>query len=131
MPLDILAEDPFRRRLFHDAGDFGPEMAGIVLAAPGARIAEGLAWITGSDEMNAATPCAAVEGSEIVPDRRLTQGLVRHPRHERGRCVTFPLNESHSPVSGFGDVQAEIEAAIAGAEGDAPEVVGFGFEVGM
>ena len=73
--------------------------------------------------MNATAPRSTVEGSEIVPDSRLIQGLVCHPRHESGRCVTFPLNESHGLISGFGDVQAEIEAGIAGAERDAAQGV--------
>ncbi len=116
MPLDVFAEDPLRPDLFHDAGDIGPEMPGIVNSAACTREAEGLAGITGREEMNAAAPRAAVEGSQIVPDRCLTQGLVFHPRHESGRCMGFPLDETHSPVMGFGNVQAKVEARVTGAE---------------
>jgi hypothetical protein len=38
----------------------------------------------------------------------------RRPRHERGRCSCFPLNETHSSVSGFGEVEPEFEAASPG-----------------
>ncbi|MEO7187721.1 MAG: hypothetical protein ABIW58_04855 [Sphingomicrobium sp.] len=130
MPLHVLAEDPFRLRLFHDSGDIGPEMPGIGFPAALAGKAEGLARVAGSDEMNAAAPSSAVKGSKIVPDKRLTQGLVRHPGHESRRCVTFPLDESHSSVSRFGDVQAEVETGVARAERDAAEVARFRDEAG-
>lgn len=44
--------------------------------------------------------------------------------------MAFPLDESHSSISRFCNVQPEIEAGIAGTEGDAPEVVSFRCEVG-
>ena len=120
---DILGEDPFRLDLGDDPGDFGPEVTGVGLAAPLPSEAEGLAGITGSDDMNAAAPRLAVKGSEIAPDRRVTQGLVAHPRHERGRCMSFPLDVTDSAISGFGDVQAEIETGVAGAERQAAKLV--------
>jgi len=130
MPLDVLAPDPLRLRLLDDAGDLGPEMARVGLARALAGVTERLARIPGSDEMNAATPSSAVKGSKVVPDRRFSQGLVRHPGHESGRRMALPLDESHSSVVGFGDVQAEVEAAIAGAERDTPEVVRLSDEAG-
>lgn len=81
--------------------------------------------------MNAAAPWAAVEGSKVAPDRSLTQGLVRHPSHESGRGVTFPLDETHSSIGGFGNVQAKVETGVSGAEGQATEVAGFRNEGGM
>lgn len=81
--------------------------------------------------MNAAAPRSAVEGSKVAPDRRLTQGLVRHPSHESGRCVTFPLDETHSSIPGLGDVEPEVEARVAGTEREPSEVVELRNEVGM
>jgi hypothetical protein len=130
VPFDVLAEDPPRRDLVDDARDFGPQVAGIVDTTPLAGLAEGLAWIAGSDDMNAATPRAAVKGSQVVPDRRLTQGLVFHPGHESGRSVGFPLDECHSAISGLGDVQAKVEPGISGAERYSPELAELRNEVG-
>lgn len=129
--LDVLAPDPFWLHLVDDAGHVGPEMPAVGVAASSAGVAEGLAGITGRHEMNSAAPRSAIKGSQIAPDRRLTQGLVCHPRHESGRSVAFPLDESHSAVPRLGDVEAEIEAGISGAEGDAPQLVELGAEVGM
>jgi len=85
MPWDVFEEDPFRADFPDDPGDVWPEVAGIVFAFSQTGESEGLAWITGSDEMNAVAPRSAVEGFEIVPDRSRSQGRVRHPCHERGR----------------------------------------------
>lgn len=80
--------------------------------------------------MNATAPRSTVEGSEVTPDRRLIQGLVRHPCHESGRSVAFPLDETNSSISRLGDVEAQVEASVAGAEGQAPEIIGFGGKFG-
>jgi hypothetical protein len=129
--LDIFAPDPLRVHFLDDARDLRPEMAGIGITAAPPCVAEGLAWITGRDEMNAVTPSAAVEGSQVVPDSRLTQGRVVHPRHESGRRMAFPLDESHSSVVWLGDVQAKIESSITCAERDSAQFVSFGLVVGM
>lgn len=92
--------------------------------------AERLAWIAGRDEMNAAAPRPAIEGFKVVPDRRLTQRLVRHPGHESRRCMAFPLDETHSAVSRFGNVKSEVEPSVSGAERKASEVVLFRHEAG-
>lgn len=123
MTFDIFAEHPSGSDLSDDPGDFRPQVPGIVGAAARAGEAEGLAGVARSDDMNAAAPSAAVEGSQIVPYRRRCQGRVVHPRHESGRRMSFPLDESHSAISWLGDMQAEIEARISCAERDAAKFV--------
>jgi hypothetical protein len=130
VPLDILAPDPVRVHFLDDACDLRPEVPGIVCPGAMPRITERLAGIAGSDEMNATAPSSAVKGSKVVPDRRLTQGLVLHPRHESGRRMALPLDESHSSVGRLCDVQAEVEAAVPGTKRDAPEVACFSDEIG-
>lgn len=102
-----------------DARDVGPKVSRISRpkAPPGNR--EWLARIACSEDIHEAAPWSAVEGSNVVPDRCRIQGLVFHPRHESSRCEGFPLDVTHSPVSGTGDVEAEIESAGACAEGEA------------
>jgi len=126
MSFDIFAEHPLRPDLIDDSGDVWPEVAGIVDAAPGAGQAEGLAGIAGRDDMNAAAPWSAVEGSQIVPDRRRRQGRVFHPGHESGRRMSFPLDESHSAISGLCDMQAKVQACISCAEREAAKAVRLG-----
>lgn len=116
VPFDIFAEHPSRPDLADDPGDLGPQVPGIGSASPQSSHTEGLAGITGSDDMNAVAPRSAIEGSQIVPYRRRSQGRVLHPRHESRRCMGLPLDITHSAVSGFGDVQAKVEPGIACAE---------------
>lgn len=122
VPLDVLGEDGLRPDLADDSRDRWPEVAGIALSPPLSGEAEWLAGIAGSEDMNAAAPSSAVEGGKLVPDRRRLQGRVLHPRHESGRRVGLPLDETHSAISGLGDGEAELEPAIAGAEGQAGEI---------
>lgn len=113
---DVLEEDEGRLDLADDAGDMRPEVPRVVRAPALARDGERLARIARSDDVHRAAPRAAVEGCNIVPDRRAIQGRVFHPRHESGCGVGFPLNMAHSTISGDGDGEPEVETARAGAE---------------
>jgi hypothetical protein len=64
---DVLQEDEIGLDLADDAGDMRPEVPFVSLGPPLPRDGEGLAGITGSEAMNAATPRAAIEGSQIRP----------------------------------------------------------------
>ena len=75
-------------------------MARIVCAKTFAGQAEGLAGVAGRDEkrtesLHDLAEAWLADGGNVVPDRSLIQGRVRHPRHESGRRVGFPLNVSH------------------------------------
>jgi len=118
---DILEEDEGRFDLTDDAGDMRPEVPRVVRAAALARDGERLARIARSDDVHRAAPWAAVEGGNIVPDRRVIQGRVFHPRHESGCGVGFPFDMAHSSISGQGDGEPEVDATGAGAERQAEE----------
>lgn len=118
---DILEEDEGRLDFADDAGDMRPEVARIVRAPALARDRERLARIARSDDVHRAAPRTAIEGSNIVPDRRRIQGRVFHPRHEDGCGVGFPFDMAHSTVSGDGDGEPEVEPTCAGAEGEAEQ----------
>lgn len=121
MAFDVFEEAPFGIDFTDDPSDLGPQMAGIVLAAPVAGKGEGLAGISASDDMNLSTPRLAVEAGKVTPDRRRIQGLVAHPRHESGRSEGFPLNVTDSAISRLRNMQSEFKAADSGAECQAVE----------
>jgi len=125
---DILEEHEGRFDLADDAGDMRPEMAWILAAEPSACDGEWLARIARSDDVHRAAPRAAVEGSNVVPDKSLIQGRVFHPRHESGCGVGFPFDMAHSTISGKGDGESEVEPACARAEGEAKEACFSGSE---
>lgn len=115
---DIFKEDERRPALFDDAGDMWPEVARVLRAktSPGDR--EWLARIACSEDIHDAAPWAAVEGGNVVPERSRIQGRVFHPCHEDGRRIGFPLDVTHSSISVAGDVQGEVEAGPACAQGE-------------
>jgi hypothetical protein len=120
---DVFKEGPFGPDFSDDACNIGPEVAGIIFALAIAREGEGLAGITGSDDMNAAAPRSAIKGFEIVPDRSRSQGRVCHPCHENGRRETVSLDMTYSPISGFSEAKAKIKSSDTGAKADAAKVV--------
>lgn len=129
---DILEEHEGRLDLADDAGDMRPEVPRVICAPALARDRERLARIARSDDVHRAAPRAAVEGGNVVPDRRAIQGRVFHPRHEDGRGVGVPLDVTHSTISGACEVQPEVEPAGARAEREAEQarVAGSGRQAG-
>lgn len=119
MPGDVLEKNGGRPDLLDDASDFRPEMARIVLSPAVSGVGERLAGITGNDDMNAPAPRSSVKGADVIPDRRRSQGLVDHPRHENGRCECVSLDKTHSSVSGLHDMKSEIQPSDACAEAEA------------
>ncbi|MDQ0516750.1 hypothetical protein QO015_002363 [Kaistia geumhonensis] len=112
---DILEEDEGRLDLADDAGDMRPEVARVVGTPALARDGERLARIARSDDVHRTAPRVAVEGGNVVPDRRAIQGRIFHPRHESGCGEGFPFDMAHSTISGECDGEPEVEPARAGA----------------
>jgi hypothetical protein len=135
MMADVLQKDEGRLALGNDARDVRPEMAFVFRPPPPAGDRERLARIARKDDVHRATPRAAIEGSDIVPDRSRIQGRHFHPGHENGRRIGFPFDVTHGPVSvgasraiigiggkaAKGEMQPEIESASAGAERESEE----------
>ena len=123
---DIFEEDERRLGFSDDARNMGPEMTRVVRAFAFARDGEWLARIARSDDVHRAAPRAAVEGGNVVPDRRWIQGRLFHPCHENGRGVGFPFDMAHSSISWQGDGEAKVEPSCAGAQREAEQVSGSG-----
>jgi len=118
---DILEEDEGRLNLADDPCDVRPEVAWIFGTKAFARNRKRLARISRRDDVHRAAPRAAVEAGNVVPDRRVIQGRVFHPRHESGCGEGFPLDMAHSSISGDGDGEPEVEPACAGAQREAEQ----------
>jgi hypothetical protein len=113
----VLEEAKNWRHLSDDPGDMWPEMPWILCSLSFSGDRERLARVAANNAIHDSTPRAAVEGLDIVPTRSRIQGLVRHPRHESGRGVSFPFDEAHGAGSGFGEPDSEFESSDPGAEG--------------
>lgn len=114
---DVFEEDPFGPTFGGDTGDLGPEMPGIGRTAALSGGAEGLAGISGEDDVEGAAEGAGIKTAQIVPDRG--QGEI--PRglrcdEDRSRPV-IPFDEGTGVISGLGEHEAHIQASAACAEG--------------
>jgi hypothetical protein len=118
----VFKEDEPWANLIDDTPDVGPQVAVICGAAPTPGLGKRLAGVARSDDIHHATPWLSVEGGKIVPYRRAIQGFVDHPLHERRRRVSFPFDVTNSSISVEGDVEAEIKASDAGAEGETAQI---------
>lgn len=114
---DVLQQDESGSQVSDDGCDGWPEPALIVSSTLLPGQAERLAREAGSDEIHSATPRAAVERGEVIPDRSRIQARLRHPLHEDGRCVGVPLNVSHGSYPCHGS-EGELESSVARAEVD-------------
>jgi len=121
MPADVLEETEGWFDLAHDTGDVGPEVSGVFVAELASGDGKRLARIATMHDIHDAAPRSAVEGGKVVPDRRAIQGRAFHPRHERGRRIGFPLNVTHSSISGVGEMKSEVKTSSARAEGEAEQ----------
>jgi hypothetical protein len=118
---NILEENEGRLAFTDDARDMRPEVARVLGAEPFACDGKRLARVASADDVHRAAPWAAVEGSNVVPDNRLIQGRVFHPRHESGCGVGLPFDIAQSSISRDGDGEPEVEPACTGAQREAEE----------
>lgn len=91
---DIFEEDDRGVAFADDARNVRPEMARISFAEAPSGNREWLARVARSKDIHEAAPCSAVKGCNVVPDRCRIQGFVFHPRHESGRCESFPARRN-------------------------------------
>ena len=115
---DVLEEDPFGAAFVDDAGDLGPEVAGIVGSAAFSGGAEGLTGISGEDCVECPAEGAGVEAAKIVPDRGRDEISRALSRDEDGAGPVLPFDEGAGVIAGLGEHEAQIQASAAGAEGE-------------
>ena len=117
MPGDVFEEDPFRAAFPDDAGDVGPEMAGIVGATALSGRAEGLAGVSGENGIKCPAERPSVEAAQVGPDG----GRGEIPRalgcDEDGARPLLPFDEGAGVIAELSEHEAQIKASAACAEG--------------
>ena len=68
MARDVFEKDPLGLALPDDAGDIRPEVAGIIGTTALASGAEGLARISGEDDVEGPAERSGIEAAQIIPD---------------------------------------------------------------
>ena len=117
MPGDVFEEDPFRGAFPDDAGDLGPQVAGIIGAATFADGAEGLAGISGEDGIEGTVEGPGIETAQVIPDWCRGEVPSALGRDEDGTWPVLPLDKCAGVKAGFGQHEAQIKASAACAEG--------------
>ena len=117
VPRDVFEEDPLGAAFPDNPGDLGPEVAGIIGTGTLSGRAEGLARISGEDNVEGPAERAGIEGSQVGPDwgRGKIPGALGCD--EDGSRPALPFDEAAGVISGFGEHDAQIKASAACAEG--------------
>ncbi len=114
---DVFEKDPFGVAFPDDPGNLGPEVAGIVGTATLTGGAEGLAGISGEDDVEGTTEGPGIEAAEIIPDG--CRGEVSRALGSDEDCARpfFPLDKGAGVICGLSEHDAHIQASAACAEG--------------
>ena len=117
VPGDVFEKDPFGGAFPDDAGDVGPEVAGVTGPAALACGAERLAGVTGENDVEGTAEGPGIETAQVVPDRRWGEipGALGGDKDASGPI--FPFDEGPGVISGFREHDAQIQASATCAEG--------------
>ncbi len=121
MPCDVLQKDEGGTYLLHHSVNLGPQVARIVFATLETGLAERLARVARSDAIHDATPRCAVEGLEIRPYRSRSHAAFFHLRDQLADGESVPFNEAHDASRSDRQLEAEVEPAASGTEGEDTE----------
>jgi len=114
---DVLNEDPLGGTFPDDAGDLGPEVAGIVCATAFASGTEGLAGISGENRVKGTAEGPCIEAAQVVPDWRWGEIPRALGGDEHRSRPVFTFGEGAGVIAGLGQHEAHIQASAACAEG--------------
>ena len=114
---DVFKEDPFGRAFPDDTGDFWPEVAGIVGTSALSGGTEGLAGVSGEDDVEGPDEGPGIEATQIVPDRGWGEVSRALGTNENTSGICLPLDEGAGVKAWFGEHDAQIKASAACTEG--------------
>ena len=117
MPGNVFEEHPFGAAFADDACDLGPEMAGIVCTTTLSGRAEGLAWVSGENDVEGTSEGPGIETAQIVPDRGWGKVSCALGVDENGSRPILPFDKCAGVIAEFGEHDAQIKASAACAEG--------------
>lgn len=114
---DVFEEHPLWSTFADNPGDIGPEVPRIIGAAALSGSTEGLAGISGEDDVEGAAKRTGIEAAKIIPDRCRGEIPCALGGDENGAGPALPFDEGTGMETGFGEHEAHIQASAACAEG--------------
>jgi hypothetical protein len=115
---DVLEEHPFGAASPDDAGDIGPEVAGIIGATALSGCAEGLARVSGEDGVEGPAEWPGVEAAQVGPDRGRGEVARALGGDEDRPWPVLPFDKGAGVITGLGEHEAHIQASAACTEGE-------------
>nr|WP_303626393.1 hypothetical protein [Roseovarius sp. M141] len=113
---DVFEEDPCGTAFLDDTGDVWPEVAGIVGTATFSGGAEGLAGISGEDDVECTVKGPGINASQIIPDWGWGEVSCKLGGDEHSSGPVFPFDKGACVIAGLGEHEAQIQASAACAE---------------
>jgi hypothetical protein len=117
VPGDVLNEDPFRAALSNNAGDLGPEVAGVIGTAAFASGAERLAGISCEEGVERPAKRSGIKAPQVVPDGRGRKIPSSLGGDEHASGPLLPFDKGAGVIAGLGEHEAQIKATAACTEG--------------
>ena len=114
---DVFEKDPFWGTFPDDAGNLGPEVARVSGTAALSGSAEGLAGISGEDDVEGTAEWPGIETAQIIPDWRRGEISRALGCDEDFSRPVLPLDEGAGVEAGLGEHDAQIQASAACTEG--------------
>jgi len=114
---DVFEEDPFWSTFRDNPRNLRPEVARVVGATAFACCAEGLAGISGEDDVECPTKWSGIEAAHVVPDWGFGEIPCALGGDEDGPWPSLPFDKGAGVEAGLGQHDAQIKASAACAEG--------------
>ncbi|OHC46043.1 MAG: hypothetical protein A2092_13170 [Rhodobacteraceae bacterium GWE1_64_9] len=114
---DVFEEHPLGAAIGDDTGDVGPEVPGIIGTGALSRCAEGLAGISGKDDVEGPKKGPCIETAQIVPNWGRGEIPCALGGDEDDAGPFLPLDKGAGVIPGFGEHDTQIKASAACAEG--------------
>ncbi len=117
VPGDVFEEHPFGAAFPDDTGDVWPKMAGIVGTLTFSGRTEGLAGISGKDDVEGTDERPGIEAAQVGPDWGWGDISGALGSDEDASGISFPFDKAPGVETGFGKHETQIQASAACAEG--------------
>ena len=114
---DVFEKDPFGGTFPDDAGDLRPEVPRVICTTALSGCAEGLAGISGEDDVKGTSEGPGIEAAQIIPDWRGCEVACALGSGENGSGIGLPFDKCPGVKPGFCEHDAQIKASAACAEG--------------
>jgi len=114
---DVFEEDPCGMAFGDDTGNVWPEVSRVIGATALSGGAEGLAGISGEDDVEGTAEGPGIEAAQIIPDRCRGEIPCALGGDEHSSGPVLPFDKCAGVISGLGEHEAQIKASAACAEG--------------